>query len=96
MLQKKFGQFLDNACWNILDAFSKCFQTDGLNRDSKIAFIVAKHNSLVWASDGFGLSLILLCWVKSYLSERNCVVKITNSCLRTFVAISGVSQGSHC
>jgi len=42
-----------------------------------------------------GFSGSILQWLKDFISNRNCIVRLKNTCSRQFSTLSGVPQGSH-
>lgn len=71
-------------------------QVDSIYIDLSKAFDSVNHRILLDKMSAFGVSGPLLLWFSSYLSNRHCVVRLGSSSFsQSFVASSGVPQGSH-
>lgn len=70
------------------------FQVDVIYTDLKKAFDRVSHDVLILKLSLLGIHSNLLNWLKSYLINRVCIVKIENITSYSYIAISGVPQGS--
>ncbi|KAL1447690.1 hypothetical protein WDU94_012381 [Cyamophila willieti] len=79
----------------ILTQFSNSSQVDSLYLDVTKAFDRVSHRILLDKLHANGISGPLLNWFSSYLSNRLSSVRIGSSVSHSFLADSGVPQGSH-
>lgn len=70
-------------------------QVDSIYLDFSKAFDSVNHDLLIYKLSKFGLSGGTLNWIYSYLSGRELLVRIKGNFSDSFVATSGVPQGSH-
>ena len=75
--------------------FEKRLQTDVIFTDFAKAFDKVDHPTLLHKLLLLGFKSNLLCWIKSYLSDRFQMVKINATVSYQFKVTSGVPQGSH-
>lgn len=80
-----------NYCFNI---FKSGLQVDSIYFDFCKAFDTISHSVLFIKLASMGFHSSLLNWFESYLSNRLCFVSIDNASSYTYVAKSGVPQGS--
>lgn len=87
---------------NLLSFTSKCItsmedkaQVDVIYTDLKAAFDKIDHKILLHKLSRLGVSSQLVCWLESYLTERELRVKIDGCVSRRFSNMSGVPQGSN-
>jgi len=79
----------------ILDSFEAQSQTDIIYTDMSKAFDSINHDILFMKLKLFGFSDPLLSWFRSFISNRNIVVKYLNFESDQFSVPSGVPQGDH-
>lgn len=70
-------------------------QIDSIYLDFAKAFDSVNHNLLIYKLSKLGLSGCTLKWIYSFLSNRELQVRIKGNLSDSFVATSGVPQGSH-
>lgn len=70
-------------------------QVDAIYLDLTKAFDRVNHRLLIDKLVSFGFNGTLLSWFSSYLSNRSCMVRVGSSISDSFLATSGVPQGSH-
>ena len=78
-----------------MNSFDDHSQTDVIYTDLSAAFDKLNHQITVAKLGQLGIGGPMLRWFQSYLSERHLKVKIDNSYSSSFVASSGIPQGSH-
>lgn len=75
-------------------SFAEGFQVDCIYTDFSKAFDKVCHSILIRKLASLGFHSIFLQWIKSYLSDRRCVVTVEGVTSEPFIATSGVPQGS--
>ena len=68
---------------------------DAVYMDLKAAFDSIDHNILLAKMNKLGLRRNLICWLESYLVNRSYAVSFQQCHSRSFIASSGVPQGSN-
>lgn len=68
---------------------------DSIYADLSKAFNRANHTLLIDKLSAYGVGGSLLCWLSSYLTERQQIVKVKSYYSRVFTASSTVPQGGH-
>lgn len=79
----------------ILDAFGRGNQVEAIYIDFAKAFDKVDHGHLLAKLRGYGFVGDVWLWLKSYLEDRTLAVKYATGVSSTFIATSGVPQGSH-
>ncbi|XP_075150461.1 uncharacterized protein LOC142224560 [Haematobia irritans] len=74
--------------------FEKGRQIDAIYTDFAKAFDKVPHNLLLHKLSKIGFQYELLCWLRSYLSSRMCVVDCEGCYSQSYVLKSGIPQGS--
>lgn len=87
------GDLLDFVTYST-DVLAKGNQIDTIYTDFAKAFDKVDHNILVHKLTSFSISLDFCQLIKSYLSNRNQYVSVNNYQSNTYIASSGVPQGS--
>lgn len=77
-----------------MSAFQNRVQVDAVYTDFSKAFDKVSHTILISKLRALGFHSTLLKWFKSYLSSRKCVVNVDGVSSASFIASSGVPQGS--
>ena len=71
------------------------FQTDCVATDFSKAFDKLSHKLIIFKLNMLGFSNLTVDWVKSYLTNRSYQVSFRSELSSSFLASSGVPQGSH-
>ncbi|BES90490.1 Retrotransposon protein [Nesidiocoris tenuis] len=79
----------------VLRAFEEGCQVDCVYTDFAKAFDKVPHQRLLLKLEAFGIFGRLLAWLASYLADRRLTVRLKSACSHSFMALSGVPQGSH-
>jgi len=79
----------------ILDSLNNHAQLDSIYTDFQKAFDKINHSLLLNKLVSFGIHGSILDWIKSYISSRTQVVKVSFNISNDFLVTSGVPQGSH-
>lgn len=80
---------------DLLGSFEEKVQVDAVYTDFSKAFDKISHNLLLGRLADVGINGSLLRWVESYIKNRSQFVSVQGYSSESFVATSGVPQGSH-
>lgn len=80
---------------SIFNSFKLKNQTDAIYTDFSKAFDSVDHVRLTSKLENFGITGILLEWIKSYHTDRLQFVRVRGEISHPFKAVSGVPQGSN-
>uniref|UniRef100_A0A0A9YTU1 Putative RNA-directed DNA polymerase from transposon X-element n=1 Tax=Lygus hesperus TaxID=30085 RepID=A0A0A9YTU1_LYGHE len=78
-----------------MDGFRSGVQTDVIATDFAKAFDKLSHRHLLSLLESLGIHGSFLAWLRSYLVGRQLVVRVKGALSSSFLASSGIPQGSH-